>query len=175
MARTKWAIDHNHSEVSFKVKHLIISTVTGNFEIFEGTFETETEELTKVKNLIFKAKVKSVNTNNVDRDKHLRSENFFASQQHPEIRFTANNFILKTGEIKGELSIRRTTKPVSFNVDYGLEVINLFGQTTIRMTANGKISRRNFGLKWNSVTEAGNLLVGDQIKLIAQVQFIKQL
>jgi len=174
MASTKWAIDQTHSKVTFKVKHLMISTVTGNFNTFEGTVETETEEFSKVKNLKFKADVKSVNTNNVDRDDHLRSDDFFASKQHPEIRFTAKYINLETGEIKGELTIRRTTKPVSLIVDFGGVAVDPYGQTKAGITANGKISRKKFGLIWNSVTEAGNVLVGDQIRLLAEVQFIKQ-
>ena len=174
MANTKWVIDPTHSEVTFKVKHLMISTVTGNFKIFEGIAETETEEFSKVKNLEFKADVKSVNTNNEDRDNHLKSDDFFASEQHPEIRFTAKNFHVETGELKGELTIRNTTKPVTLDVDFGGVVIDPYGQTKAGLTANGKISRKEFGLVWNSVTEAGNVGVGDQIRLIAEVQFIKQ-
>jgi polyisoprenoid-binding protein YceI len=174
MASTKWVIDPTHSEITFKVKHLMISTVTGNFKIFEGTAETETEEFSKVKNLEFKADVKSVNTNNEDRDNHLKSDDFFASEQHPEIRFTTKNFDVETGELKGELTIRNTTKPVTLQVDFGGVVVDPYGQTKAGLTANGKISRKEFGLVWNSVTEAGNIVVGDQVRLIAEVQFIKQ-
>jgi polyisoprenoid-binding protein YceI len=174
MASTKWVIDPTHSEITFKVKHLMISTVTGNFKIFEGTIETETEEFSKVKNLEFIADVKSVNTNSEDRDNHLRSDDFFASEQHPEIRFTAKNFNLETGKIKGELTIRNTTKPVSLDIDFGGVAVDPYGQTKAGLTAKGKISRKKFGLIWNSVTEAGNVLVGDQIKLVAEVQFIRQ-
>jgi polyisoprenoid-binding protein YceI len=174
MASTKWVLDPTHSEVTFKVKHLMISTVTGNFKIFEGTVETEPEEFSKVKKLEFKADVKSVNTNNEERDNHLRSDDFFASEHHPEIRFRAKNFNLKTGVIKGELTIRNNTKPVSLDVDFGGVAVDPSGQTKAGLTANGKISRKKFGLIWNSVTQAGNVLVGDQIRLIAEVQFIKQ-
>jgi len=174
MASTKWTIDPTHSVVTFKVKHLMISTVTGNFKSFEGTAETEGEGFNKVSNLKFKADVKSVNTNNEDRDDHLRSDDFFASEQHPEIRFTAKNFNLKTGKIKGELTIRKNTKPVSLDVDFGGVAVDPYGQTRAGLTAKGKISRKKFGLIWNSVTEAGNVLVGDQIRLVAEMQFIKQ-
>ncbi|MBK5193342.1 MAG: YceI family protein [Flavobacteriaceae bacterium] len=174
MASTKWAIDPTHSEVTFKVKHLMISTVTGNFKIFEGTVETETEEFSKVKNLEFKADVKSVNTNNEDRDTHLKSDDFFASEKHPNIRFTSKNFNVETGEIKGELTIKNTTKAVSLDIDFGGVVVDPYGQTKAGLTATGKISRKEFGLVWNSVTEAGNVVVGDQIRLVAEVQFIKQ-
>ena len=174
MANTKWVIDPTHSEVTFKVKHLMISKVTGSFNIFEGTTETETEEFSKVKNLKFKADVKSVNTNNEDRDNHLRSDDFFASGLYPNIRFTTKKFNLETGVIKGDLTIKNTTKPVTLDVDFGGVVVDPYGQTKAGLTANGKISRKEFGLVWNSVTEAGNVVVGDQIRLSAEVQFIKQ-
>jgi len=174
MASTKWVLDPTYSEVTFKVKHLMISTVTGNFKIFEGTVVTETGEFRKAKKLEFKADVKSVNTNNEERDNHLRSEDFFASERHPEIRFTAKNFNLETGEIKGELTIRKTTRPVILNVNFGGVAVDPSGQIKAGLRANGKISRKKFGLIWNSVTQAGNVLVGDQIRLIAEVQFIKQ-
>lgn len=174
MANTKWAIDPTHSKFTFKVKHLMISTVTGSFNVFEGTVETETEEFSKVKNLEFKANVKSVNTNNEDRDNHLRSDDFFASELYPNIRFKAKNINLENGEIKGDLTIKNTTKPVSLDIDFGGVVVDPYGQTKAGLTANGKISRKAFGLVWNSVTEAGNVVVGDQIRLSAEVQFVKQ-
>ena len=174
MANTKWVIDPTHSEVTFKVKHLMISTVTGNFKVFEGTVETETEEFSKVKNLEFKADVNSVNTNNKDRDTHLKSEDFFAAEKFPEIKFVAERFDIDAGQIEGKLTIKDTTKAVSLEVDFGGVVVDPYGQTKAGLTANGKISRKEFGLVWSPVTEAGNVVVGDQIKLSAEVQFIKQ-
>ena len=174
MANTKWVIDPTHSEVTFKVKHLMISTVTGNFKVFEGTAETETEEFSKVKGLQFKADVKSVNTNNEDRDTHLKSEDFFAAEKFPEIQFTAEKFDVTAGTIEGKLTIKDTTKPVSLEVDFGGVVVDPYGQTKAGLTANGKISRKEFGLVWSAVTEAGSVVVGDQIKLSAEIQFTKQ-
>lgn len=174
MAYTKWVIDPTHSEVVFKVKHLMISTVTGNFKVFEGTVETETEEFSKVKNLAFKADVNSVNTNNEDRDTHLKSEDFFVAEKFPEIKFNVESFDVEAGQIEGNLTIKDTTKPVSLEVDFGGVVVDPYGQTKAGLTANGKISRKEFGLVWNAVTEAGSVVVGDQIKLSAEVQFIKQ-
>lgn len=174
MAYTKWVIDPTHSEVVFKVKHLMISTVTGNFKVFEGTVETETEEFSKVKNLDFKADVNSVNTNNEDRDTHLKSEDFFMAEKFPEIQFNVESFDVDAGQIEGKLTIKDTTKPVSLEVDFGGVVVDPYGQTKAGLTANGKISRKEFGLVWSPVTEAGSVVVGDQIKLSAEVQFIKQ-
>ncbi|CAM4250703.1 hypothetical protein GILI108418_11925 [Gillisia limnaea] len=109
MANTKWVIDPTHSEVTFKVKHLMISTATGNFKVFQGSVETETEEFTKVKNLKFKADVKSVNTNNEDRDTHLKSEDFFNVEKFSEIEFTSEKFDVAAGTIEGKLTIKDTT------------------------------------------------------------------
>lgn len=174
MANTKWIIDPTHSEVTFKVKHLMISTVTGNFKVFEGTVETETEEFNKVKSLEFKADVNSVNTNNEDRDTHLKSEDFFAAEKFPEIQFVAESFDVEAGKIEGSLTIKDTTKAVSLEVDFGGVVVDPYGQTKAGLTANGKISRKEFGLVWSPVTEAGSVVVGDQIKMSTEVQFIKQ-
>ena len=170
LANTIWVIDPTHSEV----KHLMISTVTGNFKVFEGTVETETEEFSKVKHLEFKAVVGSVNTNNDDRDTHLKSDDFFAAEKFPEIKFQAGRFEINTGKIEGKLRLKNTTKSVSLDVDFGGVVVDPYGQTKVGLTVTGKISRKDFGLVWSQVTEAGSVVVGDQIKLSAEVQFIKQ-
>ncbi|EHQ03232.1 LOW QUALITY PROTEIN: YceI family protein [Gillisia limnaea DSM 15749] len=174
MANTKWVIDPTHSEVTFKVKHLMISTATGNFKVFQGSVETETEEFTKVKNLKFKADVKSVNTNNEDRDTHLKSEDFFNVEKFSEIEFTSEKFDVAAGTIEGKLTIKDTTNLLVLMLDFGGVVVDPYGQTKAGLTANGKISRKEFGLVWSAVTEAGSVVVGDQIKLGAEVQFIKQ-
>src|SRR5690606_15075889 len=103
MSTTKWNIDPTHSEITFKVKHLMISTVTGNFKVFEGVAETETEEFKNISNIDFKADVSSINTNNEQRDEHLRSADFFASEENPYIEFKAQNFNTDNGKLEGDL------------------------------------------------------------------------
>ncbi len=174
MATTKWTIDPTHSEVTFKVKHLMISTVTGSFKVFEGQAETETDEFKSVKNVEFKADVKSIDTNNEQRDEHLRSADFFAASEHEGMTFRAQNFDVNSGELQGELTIRNTTKPITLDVDFGGVVVDPYGQTKAGLTVSGKISRKEFGLTWDAVTEAGSVVVSDQVRLNAEVQFVKQ-
>jgi len=174
MATTKWTIDPTHSEVTFKVKHLMITTVSGRFKVFEGQAETETDEFKSIKNIEFKADVKSVDTNNEQRDEHLRSADFFAAGEHAEMIFRAGNFDVNSSQLQGELTIRNTTKPVTLDVDFGGVVVDPYGQTKAGLTVSGKISRKEFGLTWDAVTEAGSVVVSDQVRLNAEVQFVKQ-
>ena len=174
MATTKWTIDPTHSEVTFKVKHLMISTVTGRFKVFEGQAETETDEFKSAKNIEFRADVKSIDTNNDQRDEHLRSADFFAAEEHPEMVFKAQNFDVNSDKVEGELTIRNTTKPVTLDVDFGGVVVDPYGQTKAGLTATGKISRKEFGLTWNAVTEAGSVVVSDDVRLNIEIQLVKQ-
>lgn len=174
MSTTKWTIDPTHSEVTFKVKHLMISTVTGSFKVFEGQAVTETEEFKSVQNVAFKADVKSIDTNNAQRDEHLRSADFFAAEEHTDMTFNALNFNVDRSELQGELTIRNTTKPITLDVDFGGMVVDPYGQTKAGLTVSGKISRKEFGLTWDAVTEAGSVVVSDQVRLNAEVQFVKQ-
>ena len=174
MATTKWTIDPTHSEVTFKVKHLMISTVTGKFKVFEGQAESEDDDFKNVKNVQFKADVKSIDTNNEQRDEHLRSADFFAADEHADLVFRAENFDVTSDKLEGELTIRNTTKPVTLDVEFGGVVVDPYGQTKAGVTVTGKISRKEFGLTWDAVTEAGSVVVSDQVRLSAEVQFVKQ-
>ena len=174
MATTKWNLDATHSEVTFKVKHLMISTVTGKFKVFEGQAESESDDFKNVKNIQFKADVKSIDTNNDQRDEHLRSADFFAADEHADLVFRAEKFDVNSDKLEGELTIRNTTKPVTLDVEFGGVVVDPYGQTKAGLTVSGKISRKEFGLTWDAVTEAGNVVVSDQVRLNAEVQFVKQ-
>lgn len=174
MATTKWNIDPTHSEVTFKVKHLMISTVTGSFNKFQGQAESETDEFKEVKNVEFKVDVKSVDTNNEQRDEHLRSADFFAAEEQSEMIFTAESFNVNSEKVQGELTIRNTTKPVTLDVDFGGVVVDPYGQTKAGLAVGGKISRKEFGLTWDAVTEAGSVVVSDQVRINVEVQFVKQ-
>ena len=174
MATTKWNIDPTHSEVTFKVEHLMISTVTGKFKVFEGQVENEDDDFKTVKNVQFKADVKSIDTNNDQRDEHLRSADFFATDEQSDLVFRAEKFDVTSDKLEGELTIRNTTKPVTLDVEFGGVVVDPYGQTKAGLTVSGKISRKNFGLTWDAVTEAGSEVVSDQVRLNAEVQFVKQ-
>ena len=174
---TKWKIDPTHSEIQFKVRHLMISTVTGYFSEFNAEVETENEEFTSASNILFTANVNSINTNNTDRDTHLKSDDFFNAEKHNQVRFVGKDYKKKSDDeysLSGDLTIRDTTKPVTLNVEYGGIVQDPYGQTKAGFTVTGKINRKEFGLKWDAVTEAGSVVVSDEIKINADVQFVKQ-
>jgi polyisoprenoid-binding protein YceI len=177
MANVKWSVDPTHSEVQFKVKHLMITTVTGYFQNFSVEAESEDEQFSSAKNVVFTADVNSINTNNEQRDTHLRSADFFDVESHGEIRFEGTNYE-KTGgddyKLQGNLTIKGVTKPVTVNVEFGGIVVDPYGQTKAGFTVTGKISRKEFGLTWNAVTEAGSVVVSDDIKLNAEIQLVKQ-
>lgn len=169
---TKWAIDPAHTEVQFKVKHLVISTVTGKFKKFEGEVISEKDDFDGA-HISFSIDVNSIDTNNTDRDNHLKSDDFFAADQHPKLTF--KNGILSKNEdgdyeLIGDLTIRETTKKVSMAVDYNGTVKDPWGNTKAGFELSGKLNRKDYGLTWNTVTEAGGVLVGEEVKLEISAQ-----
>lgn len=173
MENTKatWKIDKSHSEINFKVKHMMISTVTGGFEEFEGEVET-TDENFKNAQFSFSADLSSVNTKSNDRDNHLRSADFFDVEKHPKLTFISKSF--DGNEMLGDLTIKGVTKEVILSAEYNGTAVDPYGQTKAGFELEGQINRKDFGLTWNAVTEAGSVVVSDKVKLIASLQFIKQ-
>ncbi|MFD2551131.1 YceI family protein [Bizionia sediminis] len=168
---TKWNIDNAHSEVGFKVKHMMISTVKGAFEDFNAFVETESDDFKNAK-FNFTAKIDSINTKNKDRDAHLKSEDFFNTAAHPEMKFESKSF--DGDKIIGDLTIKNVTKEIALNTDFNGIAVDPYGQTKAGFEITGKINRKDFGLTWNAVTEAGSIVVSDTINLVADFQFIKQ-
>jgi len=172
---TTWVIDPTHSEIQFKVKHLVISTVTGSFKSFEGSVESETEDFEGAK-VTFSADTASVDTNQAQRDEHLKGSDFFDSEKYPKISFAG--ILTSTGDesyaLKGDLTVKEVTKPFSFDVEYGGNMTDFYGNNKAGFEITGKINRKEFGLEWSAVTEAGGVVVGDDVKLIANVQVVKQ-
>ncbi len=171
MTKTTWAVDPTHSEISFKVKHMMISTVRGFFKDFDAKIESSNEDLSDA-NFSFSADIASVSTNNEDRDNHLKSNDFFNAEAYPKMTFESTSYDGDT--IKGNLTIRDVTKEVSLNADISGIAVDPYGQTKVGMEVSGEINRKDFGLTWSAVTEAGNVVVSDKVKLIADVQFVKQ-
>lgn len=173
---TQWKVDAAHSEIQFKVKHLMITTVTGHFRQFDLEAETETEDFSTAKKINFTADIDSIDTNNEQRDAHLKSPDFFNAEQHNQLRFAGVNYEANGDEAKlhGELTIKDVTKPVTLNIEFGGIVVDPYGQTKAGFTINGKISRKEFGLTWNAMTEAGQVVVADDIKINAEIQLVKQ-
>jgi polyisoprenoid-binding protein YceI len=177
MANVIWKLDPTHSEIEFKVKHLMITTVTGYFESFHVEAETEDEKFTSAKGVVFTADVNSISTHNEQRDTHLKSADFFDAENHGQIRFVGTKYENTGGDdykLHGDLTIRGTTKPVTVDVEFGGIVVDPYGQTKAGFSVRGKISRKDFGLTWNAVTEAGSVVVSDDIRILAEIQLVKQ-
>ena len=174
---TIWKLDPTHSEVSFKVKHLVITTVTGYFRSFEGTVETAEETDFSAAKVSFSTDVASIDTNQADRDAHLKAPDFFDAENHPKINFTSTSLEIQTDDefvLNGDLTIRGVTLPVKFDVEFGGTVTDAFGNFKAGFEVTSKISRKAFGLTWSGVTEAGAVVVSDEVKLQANLQFVKQ-
>jgi polyisoprenoid-binding protein YceI len=171
-----WKIDPTHSEIQFKVKHLMITTVTGYFKKFDLEVVTESDDFNTASKIEFTADIDSIETNNEQRDTHLKSADFFDSANHSQLKFVGNKYEGGGDEAKlhGDLTIRGVTKPITVNVEYGGTVVDPYGQTKAGFTVSGKISRKEFGLVWGAVTEAGQVVVSDDIRLQCEIQLVKQ-
>ena len=174
--KTQWTVDPVHSEIQFKVKHMVISTVTGQFERFSGSAESEGDDFEGA-TVTFEVEADSINTRNSDRDAHLKSDDFFNAEKYPKITFKSKSFT-KVGDnnykLVGDLTIRDVVKEVTLDVEYGGMVDNDgYGNVKAGFEVTGKINRKDFGLRWNGVTEAGQIIVSDEVKLILNVQFAK--
>jgi polyisoprenoid-binding protein YceI len=154
----------------------MITTVTGYFKKFDLNVKTETEDFATAKGIEFTADINSIDTNNAQRDTHLKSIDFFNAEEHAQLRFVGNKYEVKGDEAKlhGDLTIRGVTKPITLNVEFGGIVVDPYGQTKAGFTVKGRISRKEFGLTWNALTEAGSVVVSDEIKIHAEVQLVKQ-
>lgn len=170
----QWKVDPAHSELQFKVRHLMITNVTGTFKSFDITAETEQEDFSKATLVNATADIDSIQTNNEQRDAHLKSDDFFNAEQFPQLIFKATGFDPKTGKLNGDLTIREVTKPISLDVEFHGIIVDPYGQTKAGFSVSGKVSRKEYNLKWNAVTEAGQVVVSDDIRINAEVQLIKQ-
>jgi len=178
MATKNWVFDPSHSEVHFKIKHLMITNVTGSFDIFTVSAKTENEDFTKAK-ISFTADVNSISTGNEQRDGHLKSADFFDAVKFPQIKFVATKTTPVDNDgsfdLYGDLTVRDVTKNIKLAVEFGGVVKDPYGNTKAGFTINGKINRRDFGLPWNAVTEAGGVVVSEEVKIAAEIQLIEQL
>ena len=177
MATTKWAVDTTHSEVIFKVKHLMVTNVSGNFNLFTVDAETEGEDFTKA-TVNFSADIASIDTNNEQRDEHLKGADFFDAASFPKITFKPTKYenIDNDGsyEMTGELTIKGITKQVKLSVEFGGVVKDPWGNTKAGFTINGNINRKDFGLNWNTVLETGGVMVSEEVRINSEIQLIKQ-
>ena len=175
MANQTWALDPTHSELQFKIKHLMISTVSGQFNEFKATVETDDDDFANAK-IQFEAAVNSISTNNEQRDAHLKNGDFFDVEKYPAITFESDR-MEKTGDadykIHGTLTMRGVSNKITLNAEFGGITKDPWGNTRTGFSVTGKINRQDFGMSFGAVTETGGLLLGDEVKINANVQFVK--
>ena len=167
-----WKIDNAHSEIVFKVRHLMVTTVRGNFDKFEGSVKTTDEDLTKAE-ISFSADVGSINTHNDMRDGHLKSPEFFDATQFPTLSFKSSNISKKADNdylVTGDLTMHGVTKPVVFDAVFNGYGVNMHKNKVMGFDISGSLSRKDFGLTWNAPTESGGVVVSDEVKMDINVE-----
>ncbi|NUY81999.1 YceI family protein [Flavobacterium sp. MAH-1] len=177
MKTTYWEIDPAHSEIHFKIKHLVISTVTGAFRIFRGTLETNDQENFNNARIGVSIDTYSIDTNETDRDEHLKSAEFFDADTYPEIRLASTSFTHKKGdeyELIADLTLKGVTKKVTLQVLFGGELKDGFGRYRAGFEVNGTIKRHDFGIVYDGITEGGGLVLSEDVKIAANIQFVKK-
>ncbi len=166
---TKWNLDTAHSEITFKVRHMMISNVKGAFNTFTAEVEAEDDTFKNAK-VSATIQTDSIDTNNADRDTHLKSADFFNAEQNPTITFESDSL---ADDVTGHLTINGVTKPVQLEVEFGGINQDPWGNTKAGFTFEGKIKRSDFGLNWNAALETGGVLVSDEVKISGELQFVK--
>jgi len=172
--KTIWNLDPTHSEITFKVKHLMISNVKGEFKNFSATIEGEDFEKAKIKASI---DTSSVDTNNNDRDTHLKSADFFDVENHKEMAFEGTSFKKVDDDeykLTGILTIKGVNNEVTLDVEFGGMNKDPWGNEKTGFSLEGKINRKEWGLNWNAALESGGVLVSEDVKIQAELQFVKQ-
>lgn len=175
MSQTTWNIDPFHSEIQFKVKHLVISTVTGSFKSFNGSAVADGDDLENAK-VTVNIDVNSVDTGQPGRDEHLRNADFFEAEKYPQFNFVSTSFKKKKGDLYslvGNLTIKGITKEVELKAEYGGTERDNWGNTKVGFEVSGTIDRKDFGVTFNALTETGGLALGENIKILANIQLTK--
>ncbi|MGB3080776.1 MAG: YceI family protein [Saprospiraceae bacterium] len=176
MTTTKWTIDPTHSEIQFKVRHLMISNVTGQFTKFQGTVETKGEDFATAK-AHFTADISSISTNNPQRDGHLQNGDFFDAENHPQLVFESDKLVKKDDEnyeIQGRLTMRGVTKKIVLDAEFGGITKDPWGNTRVGFTVNGKLNRMDYGVSFGMISETGGVALGEEVKINASVQFVME-
>lgn len=176
MATVKWTLDQAHSQLQFKVRHMMLTTVTGDFKEFEVNVETEGDDFSTAK-ISASANIASVSSGSEQRDTHLKSDDFFNAEKYPKLTFDGKS-LMHVGDdhwiLQGDITIRDVTQPISFKVTYMGMIDDPWGNKKAGFEVNGKLSRKEFGLKWDVVTETGGVVASDEVRIHCNVQFIKE-
>ena len=173
MSTTKWTLDPAHSELQFKVKHMMVSNLTGSIGSFQVTVDAEGADIEDAR-IHFEGELDSISTGNAQRDAHLKNEDFFDTARFPKIQFASTSFkkINEDGDyaLNGELTIRDVTRPVSLQVNFGGQAKDPWGNTKAGFSVSGKINRKDWGLNYNAVLETGGVMVGEDVRILAELQ-----
>jgi len=175
MATTKWTLDPTHSELQFKVKHLMITTVTGSLKSFSADLNVEGDDFSNLE-IAFKGDISSIDTGNADRDTHLKTADFFDAEKFPSVEFKSTS-VEKDGDdytVKGDLTLKGETKPVTLKAEFGGTATDPWGNTKAGFTLTGKINRTDFGLVYNATLETGGVMLSEDVRILGELQFAKQ-
>lgn len=176
LSQSNWSVDKSHSSVQFEVSHLVISTVVGNFTVFEGKVVSKSDDDLTDADISAEIDVKSVDTRNLSRDDHLRQDDFFNAKKFPKIFFksksvkkqSSNNYI-----VEGELTIRDVTKPIKLEASYG-GTVTLEGKKRAGIVASGSLNRFDYHLKWDDTLDNGSMVVGENVDIKLNIQLVKE-
>lgn len=169
-------IDTTHSEITFKIRHLMITNVNGRFTKFEGKLVSSTDDFSDAE-IDFEADIDSINTNNEQRDGHLRTGDFFDAAQYPKLSFKSTSFEKQSEgiyKLNGDLTLHGVTKPITLSAEFGGASTDLYGNAKIGFEVTGSLKRKDFGLEWNAALETGGVALSDEVKLMLDIQMIKQ-
>jgi len=176
MSKTKWLLDPTHSELGFKIKHLMITNVSGSFKNFNATVETREEDFSTAQ-IKLTAEMASIFTNNEQRDNHLRTSDFFEVEKYPELKFKSTKvekIDSDTFALYGELTLKGVTKPVKLNVEFNGVTKDPWGGERAGFLVTGKINRSNWGVNFNAALETGGVMLSEEVKISSEIQLIKQ-
>ncbi len=176
MSKTTWVIDPTHSEIGFKVKHMMFTNVSGKLQKYDAKIESEEDNFENAK-VTFSGDIDSLTTNNADRDAHLLSHDFFDAAQFPKIAFESislNKINDGNYELIGNLNLHGVTKPITLASEFSGLMNDPWGKTKAGFALTGKINRKDWGLNWNAALETGGVLVGEDVVLSVELQFVKE-
>jgi polyisoprenoid-binding protein YceI len=176
MTTTKWILDPTHSELGFKIKHLMITNISGSLRSFQAEVKTDGDSFSDAK-ISLTADMASISTNNEQRDAHLRNSDFFEVDKHPELKFKSTKMEEADNDtfvLYGDLTLKGVTKPVKLNVEYSGVTKDPWGGERAGFAITGKIKRSDWGINFNNLLETGNLALGEEVKINAEIQVVKQ-
>lgn len=177
MSTTKWVLDPTHSELGFKIRHLMISNVSGSFRSFQVDVDTQDDDFSTAQ-IRVTADIASIHTNNEQRDHHLRNSDFFEAETHPQLSFQSTKIEKLSDDtftVYGELTMKGVTKPVKLAVEYSGVTKDPWGGVRAGYTISGKINRSDWGITFNGVLETGGVALSEEVKINSEIQLVKQL